>query len=755
MKKAIKKGTDCAQPLNATARSSRGASTILLLLVVIGVLFSGEAFAADAPSDTVDPYGNTFPPDMHFKTKMAALDACNAAQPVMKDVNTAPGYQPIPNGQTCADNNSNPYEGAFSRLYYLCHTYMYQPSCWIPDGFGSVNLYRYIAFSYHECPYSDLLFPSGEAAPRDCKPRKCDDCPDEGDDGPVFGNPINAGNGNKRQVETDYVDPHGLLTVTRTYNSATADTVRPGASSDANGGMGNGWLPPMYGRLLPDPRSPYDTRYAGNWYFIKADGSGALFVGGSTDPGIDLTLRSQGSDFVLTYKDGTEDWFNSSGGFIKRVRPGGQRLDVTLGGGPSGLLPTAIADEWGRRLVFAYENDRLSRITDPSGAVYVYGYDALGNLATVTYPDATQRRYHYEDTNFPRHLTGITDENGTRISTYRYDSRGRAISTERAVMDNGVAQEKFSVTYVGAQGATVQDPAGIDRTLKLAGQEYETRLIASSNAGDGKGVARVYDQNNRLTERTDAEGRTTRYAYNATGQKISQTEALGTPQERTTTYEYLSPTLSLPTVVRTASVFAGAEKVTTTTYQNNLPVSITHSGYAPAGNAVARTTTLQYNDAGRVIQIDGPRTDVTDVTTMEYYTCTTGAECGQLKRVTNALGHITTYDTYDANGRVTLTTDPNGLKTAYTYDPRGRVKTITTTAPGGTPRVTTHTYDLAGQLTRTDMPDGMTLTYTYDAAHYVRSITDSLGNKIEYTYDLKGNRTKEETKDPDGTLEGR
>ncbi len=50
------------------------------------------------------------------------------------------------------------------------------------------------------------------------------------------------------------------------------------------------------------------------------------------------------------------------------------------------------------------------------------------------------------------------------------------------------------------------------------------------------------------------------------------------------------------------------------------------------------------------------------------------------------------------------------------------------------------------------MPDGMTLTYTYDAAHYLRSITDNLGNQIEYTYDLKGNRTKEETKDSDGTL---
>ena len=29
---------------------------------------------------------------------------------------------------------------------------------------------------------------------------------------------------------------------------------------------------------------------------------------------------------------------------------------------------------------------------------------------------------------------------------------------------------------------------------------------------------------------------------------------------------------------------------------------------------------------------------------------------------------------------------------------------------------------------------------------------DNLGNKLEYAYDLKGNRTREDTRDPDGTM---
>src|SRR5713226_9910944 len=94
----------------------------------------------------------------------------------------------------------------------------------------------------------------------------------------------------------------------------------------------------------------------------------------------------------------------------------------------------------------------------------------------------------------------------------------------------------------------------------------------------------------------------------------------------------------------------------------------------------------------------------------------------------------------------------NGLKTTYTYDPRGRVKTLTQTPPVAAVRTTTYTYDATGQLLQTSLPDGMTLTYTHDAAHYLRSITDNIGNQIAYSYDLKVNRTQALTKDPDGTL---
>ena len=91
----------------------------------------------------------------------------------------------------------------------------------------------------------------------------------------------------------------------------------------------------------------------------------------------------------------------------------------------------------------------------------------------------------------------------------------------------------------------------------------------------------------------------------------------------------------------------------------------------------SRVWTLTYNANGQPLTINGPRTDVTDTTTLTYYTCTTGDECGQLESVTNALGHVTDYDTYDSAGRLTKMTEPNGLETTLTYDTRGRVLTVT------------------------------------------------------------------------------
>ncbi|MCU7858245.1 MAG: RHS repeat protein, partial [Candidatus Thiodiazotropha sp. (ex Lucinoma kastoroae)] len=80
-----------------------------------------------------------------------------------------------------------------------------------------------------------------------------------------------------------------------------------------------------------------------------------------------------------------------------------------------------------------------------------------------------------------------------------------------------------------------------------------------------------------------------------------------------------------------------------------------------------RTTAYTYTAQGQVETIDGPRIDVTDITTYGYDTQ------GNRTSITNALGQATRVTAHDAAGRPLTIVSPNNLTTTLSYDPRGRL----------------------------------------------------------------------------------
>src|SRR5690625_4250859 len=144
---------------------------------------------------------------------------------------------------------------------------------------------------------------------------------------------------------------------------------------------------------------------------------------------------------------------------------------------------------------------------------------------------------------------------------------------------------------------------------------------------------------------------------------------------------------------------------------------------------------------GQLASVDGPRTDVADITSYAY------DPQGNLIRTTNALGHISEITAHDAAGRPLTLVDPNGVVTTLTYDARGRLTSHTTA--GAT---TTFSYDGVGNLTVLTLPTGVTLTYHYDAARRLTALEDSLGNRLEYELDAAGNRIEERLRDAAGQL---
>lgn len=96
-----------------------------------------------------------------------------------------------------------------------------------------------------------------------------------------------------------------------------------------------------------------------------------------------------------------------------------------------------------------------------------------------------------------------------------------------------------------------------------------------------------------------------------------------------------------------------------------------------------------YNTKGNIASIDGPHTDIADITNYTYNTE------GQLQSITNPLGHITTYSHYNNYGNPQTITDKNGIVSTLTYTVEGWLTSITTAES------TTHfNYDAIDQITK-------------------------------------------------------
>ncbi|HYR28181.1 MAG TPA: hypothetical protein VEU30_06920, partial [Thermoanaerobaculia bacterium] len=150
---------------------------------------------------------------------------------------------------------------------------------------------------------------------------------------------------------------------------------------------------------------------------------------------------------------------------------------------------------------------------------------------------------------------------------------------------------------------------------------------------------------------------------------------------------------------------------------------------------------------------DGPRTDLQDVTTYVHYPIDASVPAqlrGRLAAVRNAAGHITRIEAYDVFGTATKTVDPNGVVTELAADTLGRVTTSTIKGIAGcdtatdplcaTDLTSTTVYAGAGPAQTEQRPGGGVTTYTYDGRGRVRTIsrgpsTADLRERIEYSYD--------------------
>jgi YD repeat-containing protein len=164
--------------------------------------------------------------------------------------------------------------------------------------------------------------------------------------------------------------------------------------------------------------------------------------------------------------------------------------------------------------------DRLELTARPTGMVgESLVYDPLGRLLEQRLPNGGKRVYTY--TEFERTVK-LDDLATTHMVT---DGQGRVIQTDRTLADG--TQQRIDARY-DAASRLVSMVLGANQVTRSF--EYDTLgRMTRSNDPDLGARQLFYDDDNRLTDETNALGETTHYAYDGGGRVVARGWGGGTP----------------------------------------------------------------------------------------------------------------------------------------------------------------------------------------------------------------------------------
>jgi YD repeat-containing protein len=324
---------------------------------------------------------------------------------------------------------------------------------------------------------------------------------------------------------------------------------------------------------------------------------------------------------------------------------------------------------------------------------------------------------------FSRHVNGLTGTLNTAGSTItRTDDDGSSVVyTYNATLgvytstDQSGALDTLSWNATSSTWTWTDAAANQQETYNATGQ-----LTALADTATGARYSFSYS-NGQLSQIVAGDGDTLIFGYNTSNQLISvsiqevppgQTTAV-TRQAVTYGYDSQGRLSTVTTTLGSDTDNTTASYSTTYTYQGttDLIASVTQSD----GTTVSYSYT---EDAQGVDQVTG---------------VTTG---------TGAAAQSVTF-TYGTNS--TTVTDGLGNATQYQYNAAGELTAVIAPTVNGVSPTTTYTYDANGNLLTSTDPDGNVTSYSYDANGNLLSVEDGAGNTITYTYNANDQVTSKTT----------
>jgi RHS repeat-associated protein len=588
---------------------------------------------------------------------------------------------------------------------------------------------------------------------------------------------VNTFTGNLFFSRTDlFIPARGIdLAITFHYNSF---------SFNHNSPYGNGWS------------LGYNIQYVSdagkNITVVWGDGredsytyNGATFA---TPSGFFTQLQEyEPGKFILIEKDGSRIYFDNSKHkrITKMSEPNGNELIFSY----TDSLLTQINTSAGHTITLAYQNGKLSAVTDGNGTPtrnWTFGYDNGGNLIHVKDPLNQEFKYSYL-VNGP--LKEIRDRNANVVNVIYY--------SDYAVSEIIGCNQRISFTYDQSTLATVVTDhmqSGEDQITKYRYKKSGDNTWLAGMEGNCCGFKMDFeydDAGNKIKE-IDANGNITRYTYDAYGNVTTVTDALGQIHRYTYTSDFhFIKTMTDPKGFTSELFYDNRGNLLQIKDPDN---RIYTSTYAPNGDILSSTDpmgntyTYQYDAFGNPVQVSGPlgykakmafdtRGRLLSYTDSKGNTSITEYDIlNRLQKITDPLNQdfILQYDangnlvkatnqnkedfylTYDASNRPVTLKDPIGQQESVSYDERGNVLSLTnvlgqkvtlkydqqnrmTKATNNIGETMEFSYDNNGNLATLGLPNGQKISYEYDALDRLTETIDNHGSLIALSYDANGN----------------
>lgn len=564
------------------------------------------------------------------------------------------------------------------------------------------------------------------------------------------GNPIHVTTGNKYQAETDLASLHGRLGIglTRHYNSEAAGHA---------GVMGAGWRHSYEASIRQLDAGSIDLWQAdGRHLIFNHSAEAGAFVG---QRGSDGEVHRDAAGFRWHWPTGRELRFDSRGRLIS-MREGPAALSLTYDS--SGRLASVI-DPQQRTLRFEYyPNGRVSQVRSVAGAAWRYYYDERGNLVQVVASDGRARRYIYADARFPHHLTEIdagmvgpvsygASNRFEAVARWEYDREGRAVLSSHP---DGAG--KVTLRY-GEDYTDVMDAFGRSSRYVVTRRDgialvTEVRGPGCDTCGRGD-VVYSYDEHFLLTRIARRGEPLLSYRYDSRRRLVEVERGSGAAQQWLVRYSYQDSVQ--PARIEFPSVNEGAVHAFEFGYgADGRLLTVHESGYSPteAGHfqEIDRTWKFAYDAKGKLMQLDGPRTDVHDVTRIEH------DSFGRLSSLLSPDGTQRRVSGYDEAGRPVRFEQTGRPAVWLEYDFSGRLIALAEQRAGSAPifgghsgvaaralRVNRFSYDALGRLHEWTTSDGAVRRIRYNAAGRPdRYLDESSGRSMRLVYAPDGKLTR-------------